>query len=741
MLQYKPWSRDVLDKMTKRACENGFSCLDLELGGACPYSCVYCETPNRKQKAKINIDKVCSFIETGQIEWIYICGVGESTFGENEEALLKILESCKRYGAKCSIFSNMSNLSELLEEYIKDEVLYILFKFDSMDPSLLKKIYNLNDIETHLNNIEKLTNLVVCKDGVTNIAASIVPTKYNVSEIPQLVEWCLNKNIYPLVAQLEYAGAAKDIYDELVLDDSQLRELKAKIEDILGEEYKVPFCPSLIAGICITYNNEVTIDSRTGLSCHSFWLEDPIRDVICDSIDVFSIEEIADRLVNARNDRYRVFKKLLSKYILHTDVFGGCGGNKKDVFGYYIKTMDQALSVTLSKQQNLRINRFVYLDNNATTKVSTEVKEAMMKYFENLFINPNSKTMLGRDMRKVIEDSRKIIANSINCNPINLFFTCSGSEGNSWAIHNCLVTRPDKKIIISTEIEHDSIINYLTYLKEYGYEIYNIPTCENGQVDVDALLNNPPLWNNVCFATVMYVNNETGVINDIKKITKIMHDYSIPVHCDAVQAFGKIKIDVKDLDVDYLSISGHKVHAPKGIGALYTKNPNDLFPIIHGDQEGGKRGGTENVAYIAGFAKAVKLAYTEPRFSNTSIRIQTFRNEIEQRVKDELKDVVRVVINGENAPRVANTSNMGFENIDAIRLSLLLEKEGIQVSNGSACFNGDPRYSHVLNAMKSPSCGKGAIRISLSYETEHRDIDYFVDNLVNQINKYGNVLK
>ena len=739
MLQYKPWSQDVLDLLTNQACYNGFSCLDLELGGECPYRCIYCETPYRRQKSLINIHKVCSLISSGQFKWVYICGIGEPTFGANQDALLQILSCCKQYGAKCSIFSNLSNLSDELINYIRDGVLHILFKFDTQDKELIQQLYHPDDLDQHLLNIHKIVDLVCFNEKTTNIAASIVPTQENKDEIPYLVDWCIKKNIYPLVAQLEYAGAAKDVFERLALSDDQLRELKAKIEDVIGEEYHVPFCPSLVAGICITYNNEITIDHKTGLSCHSFWLEDPKRDVVCNDLsDDLSFEEISQKLVDARAERFKDFKNHLKEYCKNIDVFGGCGGNKLDVFRFYISSMDKA---TNYKGDNLKISRSVYLDNNATTKVSEPVRTVMLPFFNTKFANPNSKYGIGSSVRVEINNARETIADAIKCKSENLTFTSSGSEANSLAIHSLLSNNPQKRTIISTEIEHDSILQYLEHLKDKGYTIYNIPVNHDGEIDMNFLSENPPNWDDVCFASVMYVNNETGVINNIKKLSGILHERNIPIHCDAVQAFGKLLIDVNDLGVDYLSISGHKIHAPKGIGALYANECCQLHPIIFGNQESARRGGTENAAYIVGFGKATSTIYSQEHFLENSQRMQDYRDSMEKEIEARLHDVVQVVINGKFASRVPNTSNIGFIGRDAFKLSLALEQRGICVSNGAACHNGDPIFSPVLIAMKSPLVGFGALRVSLSDETKERDIEYFVDNLVNIIKNQRGGLK
>ena len=215
MIQYKPWGDDVVKELMSEAGKGVFSCLDIELSGECPYNCVYCETPYRDRKAKIDIDKICALLDTKQFKWLYICGIGEPTYSENGKKLLKILESCKKNDVKCSIFTNLSNLSQEFIEYIELGILFCLFKFDSQSPKVLNQIYNPLDLSQHLTNINKLTHLVQYDGKYTNIAASIVPTKANIAEIPNLVSWCLDHNIYPLVAQLEYAGAAKNVFENL----------------------------------------------------------------------------------------------------------------------------------------------------------------------------------------------------------------------------------------------------------------------------------------------------------------------------------------------------------------------------------------------------------------------------------------------------------------------------------------------------------------------------------------------
>lgn len=735
MIQYEPWSKDVVQKAAQDACNGIFTCLDLEISGKCPYNCIYCESPYRNKESTLNVEKVCTLLDTKQFKWVYICGIGEPTYEDNYVQLLKILASCKKNEARCSIFTNLSSLTEQLINYINDNVLYCVFKFDSLSEEKVIKLYSPSEVETHFLNINRIEKFVRCDGITTNIAASIVPTKYNKDEIPFLVEWCVERNIFPLVAQLEYAGAAKDVFEELVLEDDALEQLKTEIKNILGDEYSVPFCPAVFSGLSITYDNKITIDRRTGLTCHSFWLDDPDLDVICENFsELYTLDDITQKLITARTERYEDFLKNKDKY--GYDVLGGCGGNKIDIFDLYTKMMEASLKQHMINERNLLISRFVYLDNNSTTRISDSVRDAMLYYFDKGFANPNSNNNLGRKTRGAIDEARLQIARSINAEPREVYFTSCGSEGNSWAIKSCLnnTARINKKIIITTEIEHDSVLDYISSLKKLNYEIVNIPIGKNGSIDINMFQNSFTHWEDVIFASVMLVNNETGVINDIKKLSSILHKYKIPLHCDAVQGLGKMCIDTKILGADYLTFSGHKVHAPKGIGAMFVKEGSYLCPLIYGHQENGIRGGTENVALIVAFGQAVKDIYSNKvtSFHERIMKIRKLRDKIETYFS---ASEYHSIIAGRDAERVANTLNIGFEGIDAIKLSTLLESRGIYVSNGAACNIVNPQQSHVLRAMQSPAFEYGALRISLSEYTEERDVDYFIDNLKETIKR------
>lgn len=735
MVEYKPWSLAIVKEMAQEAIYGNFTCLDIEVGDKCPYNCIYCETPTQNRNSKVDIDKVCALLDTKQFKWVYICGIGEPTYSDNEKQLLRILKYCKKNGVGCSIFTNLSNLSEKIIEYIKEGVLYCIFKFDSQLAGIVDKLYNPINIKEHLANVEKMITLVQCDGKTTNLAASIVPTKYNIDEIPRLVQWCIENNIFPLVAQLEYTGAAKDVYEQLVLDDEILCDLKRKIAKIIGGEYHVPFCPAIFSGFSITYDNKIAVDRRTGLSCHSFWLDDPELDIVCDNFSDMAVYDIADKIIGVRVEHYNHFLKKpeLRRY----DVLGGCGGNRKDIFDLYEEMMKTSFELQEPDNYNLKVNRFVYLDNNATTQISESVREAMEPYLGKCYANPNSNSQLGRSVKAAVDKARGQVARALGSRKGDkIYFTSCGSESNSWAIKSCLdnEARAGKHIILSTEIEHESVLRCLSEIDKSRYEIINIPITKNGEADIDSFLGAFSQWEDVCFATVMLVNNETGIINDIGRLAGILHEKQIPLHCDAVQGFGKMRINVNDLNVDYLSVSGHKIHAPKGIGALFVKGGSHICPLIYGTQENGMRGGTENAAYIVAFGQAAEDAYSnqDTPYEERIDRMEEYRKRIEDAF---LNSDYKVIINGRLARRVANTVNMGFEDVDALKLSLLLESRGIYVSNSAACNTTNPQESHVLKAMKSPAHDNGAIRVSLSEYTQERDIDYFIDNLKESIKK------
>ena len=251
----------------------------------------------------------------------------------------------------------------------------------------------------------------------------------------------------------------------------------------------------------------------------------------------------------------------------------------------------------------------IYLDNNATTKVDEEVYNVMLPYLKEEYGNPSSIYSFGKEVKEEINKARKKVADLLNANPENIIFTSCGSESNVTAIMSSIKLNQNKKHIIITKVEHASIIETMNYLKEQGYNITYLNVDNNGRLDLNELKES--ITSDTCLISVMMANNEIGNIYPIKEITKIAHENNIIVHCDAVQAVGKINIDVEDLDVEFLSISGHKINAPKGIGVLYIKDTEKFTPLIFGHQEKNRRGGTENVPYIIGLGKAAELIISD----------------------------------------------------------------------------------------------------------------------------------
>jgi len=337
MLEYIPWSRNVVSDAIKSISKGVFTALDIELSGKCPYNCVYCETPYRDRQSSVDFAMIERFLDTKQFKWVYICGIGEPTYDCNEDYLVRILESCKKNGARCSTFTNLSNLSDRLIQYVKDGILHLIIKYDSLNPDLIQSIYNPDDVSKHLSNIERIYDLVQVKDNQTNIAASIVPTTHNKDEIDALVTSCLEHGIFPLMGQLENSGSAKDVYDELFLDDETLKDSKSRIEKYLGEIYYIPFCPAVITGFHISNDNLITLDKRTGLSCHWFWLDEPNVEILCDLRETDDIEAISRQIIEIRKNRFQQFLSI--KDTLVSDIFGGCGGNKKEIFDIYAELM------------------------------------------------------------------------------------------------------------------------------------------------------------------------------------------------------------------------------------------------------------------------------------------------------------------------------------------------------------------------------------------------------------------
>lgn len=373
------------------------------------------------------------------------------------------------------------------------------------------------------------------------------------------------------------------------------------------------------------------------------------------------------------------------------------------------------------------MNSEIYLDNNATTKCDEEVLKEMLPYLNNQYGNPSSTYSFGKDVKDEITKARKKVAELLNADENEILFTSCASESNVTAIMNAVRNYPNKKHIITTKVEHASIMETMKYLESIGYEITYLSVDNFGRIDLKELEKS--ITDNTCLISIMMANNELGNIYPIKEIGQIANKYNILFHCDSVQAIGKIRINVKELGIDTLSLSGHKINAPKGIGVLYVKNGISFTPLIFGHQEKNRRGGTENVAYIIGLGKAIDLILNDNYKSNDQIK--ELRDYMESEIKRNIDDVV---IYGDLENRLPNTSSIAFKGVKSDELLLLLESFNIFISTGSACNSEIAEPSHVLTACKADLDNYSPIRVSLGKYNTKEEIDIFIKRLINIVN-------
>ncbi|MDA3791002.1 MAG: cysteine desulfurase NifS [Desulfobacula sp.] len=375
--------------------------------------------------------------------------------------------------------------------------------------------------------------------------------------------------------------------------------------------------------------------------------------------------------------------------------------------------------------------KIVYTDNNATTKVADEVIEEMLPYFGELYGNPSSMHTFGDQVGKKVKEARQRVADFINADPDEIVFTSCGTESDNAAINAALNAFPDKKHIITSNVEHPAINKLYQHLKKTkGYEVTFIPVDKKGLLDLDLLYKS--MSDNTAIVSLMWANNETGVLFPIEEIAKKANEKGILFHTDAVQAMGKIPIDVKKTNVDMLSFSGHKIHAPKGIGVLYVKKGFKFSPfLIGGHQEKGRRGGTENTVSIIGLGKACELARKNLPIMNT--RVRELRDYLQTQL---LEKIPGSSVNGDLEQRLSNTLYIGFDAVEGESILLMLDREGICASSGSACTSGSLDPSHVLMAMKVPfKSAHGSIRFSLSHYNTKEEMDIIITTLVPVIQK------
>lgn len=351
----------------------------------------------------------------------------------------------------------------------------------------------------------------------------------------------------------------------------------------------------------------------------------------------------------------------------------------------------------------------IYLDYNATTPVLPEVMEAMEPYFTNEWGNPSSSYKFGSKLRRVIETAREQVADLIGAHPMEVIFTSCATESNNAAIHAALKANPTKRQIITSAVEHSSVLNYCKALEKDGYRIIHIPVDRDGLLTLTDLEN--AITDETAIVSLMWANNETGVLFPVKEIAEICRSRGALYHCDAVQAAGKIEIDAQKIPIDYLSLTGHKFHAPKGIGALYVRRKTAISPYVHGGhQERNLRGGTESVPLIVGMGKAAQVS--RKHLPDYHKKVRLLRDRLEGDILESIPDTE---LNGHKTQRLSNTSNISFHGIESEALLILLDKEGVCASSGSACLADSDEPSHVIKAMKPNSlASRQMIRFSLS---------------------------
>ena len=364
----------------------------------------------------------------------------------------------------------------------------------------------------------------------------------------------------------------------------------------------------------------------------------------------------------------------------------------------------------------------IYLDNNATTAIAPEVYEAMIPYLTELYGNPSSMHTFGGQIYRKIENARSRVANLISADPEEVIFTSCGTESDNAAIISALESQPQKRHIITTKVEHPAILGLCRRLARKGYRITYLPVDTIGRLDMELFYKS--LDDDTAVVSIMYANNETGVIFPVREIGETLRERKILFHSDAVQAAGKLRLNVRAMPVDMLSISGHKLHAPKGIGVLYVRKGVRFSPyIVGGHQERGRRAGTENVASIVAVGKACELA--EKSSEQESTYIAVLRDKLEKALLERCPDAQ---INGDTENRLPNTTNMSFEYVEGEAILLRLDEYGICASSGSACTSGSLEPSHVLRAMGVPFTAiHGSVRFSLSRYNTEEEINTVID--------------
>ena len=380
----------------------------------------------------------------------------------------------------------------------------------------------------------------------------------------------------------------------------------------------------------------------------------------------------------------------------------------------------------------------IYFDNNATTAVAPEVVEAMLPFLTKLYGNPSSIHRFGGQVMAHVDKAREQLAGLLGATPSEIIFTSCGTESDNAALRSAVFTQPKRKKIVISQIEHPAILNTAKDLERSGVAVAVIPVDEHGRLDMD--FAKEEIDENTALVSVMWANNEIGNIFPVRELAEMAHAKGALFHTDAVQAVGKVPINLAADGIDFLSLSGHKLHAPKGVGALYVRRGIRFHPfVIGGHQENGRRAGTENVASLVGLGAAAELAKANMEKENTFVRF--LRDTLEQGVIATIKDVR---VNGDVANRLPNTTNISFEYIEGESILMLLDQFGICASSGSACTTGSLEPSHVLRAMNLPyTAAHGAIRFSFSRYNTMEEVQFTLEKLppiiarLREISPYG----
>ncbi|WP_022656017.1 cysteine desulfurase NifS [uncultured Desulfovibrio sp.] len=365
----------------------------------------------------------------------------------------------------------------------------------------------------------------------------------------------------------------------------------------------------------------------------------------------------------------------------------------------------------------------IYLDNNATTAVAPEVLAAMLPYLDELYGNPSSMHSFGGHVGEAVDTARERMAALLGADRDEIIFTSCGSESDNTAIWSALQTQPEKRHLITTRVEHPAVLNVAQYWERQGYHMTLLGVDGKGRLDLDEYA--AALSDDTALVSIMFANNEVGDIYPIQTMAEMAKERGVLFHTDAVQAVGKTPIDLRHLPADMLSLSGHKIHAPKGIGVLYVRKCVRFRPFLRGGhQERGRRAGTENVPYIVGLGMAAQLA--SDHMQEERVNVARLRDKLESGLLGRIPDCM---VNGDVENRLPNTSNIAFKNVEGEAILLMLDRLGICASSGSACTSGSLEPSHVLRAMGVPfNYAHGSVRLSLSRYTTEEDIDFVIEN-------------